>query len=156
MNLSTVAENELSEHKATPELMAEFSQRATKHSYSSKEVLFQQGEPASKVYLVRHGEVFLTMSISSSHAMGFRATEGSLVGLPATFSNEPYSMTASAERGSQLEILDREQFLRMLVAKPSLSLDVLKILAAETRSARVAIVEVGSRRRSLKRKTLIN
>jgi len=43
--------------------------------------------------------------------------------------------------------MDRDQFWQMLIKKPTLSLDVLQILAAETRSARIAIVELGSKRR---------
>jgi CRP-like cAMP-binding protein len=61
-------------------------------------------------------------------------------------------MAAVAERGCELEQMDREGFWQMLVAKPSLSLDVLQILAAETRSARIAIVELGSKRRMVRRK----
>jgi len=144
---SLVSESDLSAHKATPELIAKISQWATKLSCTRKTVLFQQGEPASNVYLVRAGEVILTMPISSTRAMSFRAMEGSLVGLPAAFSNEPYSMTAVAGVGSELERMDREQFWQMLIKKPTLSLDVLQILAAETRSARIAIVELGSKRR---------
>ena len=150
---ATPSESQLSEHQATAELIAEFRQRATKLSCSRKTVLFQQGEPASNVYLVRTGEVFLTMPISPAHVLGFRAMEGSLIGLPATFSNEPYSMAAEALAGSELEKMDRDQFWQMLIKKPALSLDVLRILAAETRSARIAIVDVSSKRRhGLKRK----
>jgi len=148
----SVSESDLSEHKASPELVAEFSTRATKLSCTRKQILFQQGEASSGVYLIRAGEVILTMPISARRAMSFRAAEGSLVGLPATFSNESYSMAAVAERGCELEQMDREGFWQMLVAKPSLSLDVLQILAAETRSARIAIVELGSKRRMVRRK----
>jgi CRP-like cAMP-binding protein len=144
----------LSEHTATPELIAAFSNLATELVCDEARVLFQQGESEKGVYLVRGGEVVLTMPVSPAHAMGFRATAGSLVGLPATFGNEPYSMTALAQSGSVLEHMDRETFLRMLIEQPTLAIDVLAILAAETRSARIAIVDLGSRRRGLRRKGL--
>jgi CRP-like cAMP-binding protein len=131
----------LSEHKATPELIEAFSKRATEIVCDTARVLFQLGESENGVYMVRTGEVVLTMPISSAHSMGFRATAGSLVGLPATFSSEPYSMTALAQPGSVLEHMDRESFLRMLLSQPTLSLDVLTILAAETRSARIAVID---------------
>jgi CRP-like cAMP-binding protein len=147
----------LSEHKASPELTAAFSNQATELVCDEARVLFQQGESEKGVYLVRGGEVILTMPISSAHSMSFRATEGSLVGLPATFSDEPYSMTALAQSGSVFGHMDRESFLRMLVERPMLAIDVLAILAAETRSARIAIVDLGSRKRGLRRKaTLFN
>lgn len=146
---SAVAESDLSGHKATAELIAEFSEKATKFLYPKPTVLFQQGEPATNVYLIRSGEVVLTMPISKGHAMSFRAAENSLVGLPATFTNEPYSMTAIAQENTEVERMGREQFWQMLVTKPALSLHILKILAEETRSARIAIVELGHRRRSV-------
>ena len=145
----------LCEQKATPELMAAFSKRATEIKCDIARVLFQHGESGNGVYMVQSGEVVLTMPVSSAHAMGFRATAGSLVGLPATFGNEPYSMTALAQSGSVLEHMDRETFLRTLIERPTLAIDVLAILAAETRSARIAIVDLGSRRRGLKRKGLV-
>ena len=61
-------------------------------------------------------------------------------------------MTAFAQPGSVLEHMDREPFLKMLLSQATLSIDVLAILVAETRSARIAIVDVRSRRRGLKRK----
>jgi CRP-like cAMP-binding protein len=134
--------------------MAAFSERATEIMCDTARALFQHGESGNGVYLVRSGDVLLTMPISSAHAMGFRATAGSLVGLPATFGNAPYSMTALAQSGSVLEHMDRETFLRTLIERPTLAIDLLAILAAETRSARIAIVDLGSRRRGLKRKGL--
>ncbi len=58
-------------------------------------------------------------------------------------------MTALAQSGSVLEHMDRETFLRMRIGQRRLAIDVLAILAAETRSARIAIVDLGSRRRGL-------
>lgn len=141
------ASAELSDNKATPELIAEFSQRTTKLVCTRKLVLFERGEPAKQVYLIRSGKVELTMPITSGEAMGFRAAVGSIVGLPAAFSNEPYSLTALAYKGAELEEMDRRQFWEMLISKPALSLDVLKILTSETRSARIAIVDVRSKHR---------
>lgn len=109
--------------------------------YPKPHVLFQQGDSPSSVYLVRSGEVFLTMPVSLAQAMCLRAIENSLVGLPATFSNEPYAMTAIAQEHCEVERMDLEQFWLLLVTKPNLALAVLKILAAETRSARIAIVD---------------
>jgi CRP-like cAMP-binding protein len=101
------------------------------------------------------GEVELTMPVSRTRAIGFRASAGSLVGLPAAFSNQPYSMSALAKRGAELVRIDRSQLGEMLAAAPLLALDVLRILAAETRSARIAIVDVSAmhRGRGLRRRS---
>lgn len=141
------SEPALSEHKATPELISQFSQKAIKVVCKQDEVLFKMGEPVTSVYLVRAGEVGLMMPVSHTHAMmGFRAESGSLVGLPAAFSNAPYSMTAVAWKGTELGVMSRERFIDMIATNPTLSLDVLKILAAETRSARFAATEMERKR----------
>jgi len=46
--------------------------------------------------------------------------------------------------------MSRERFSDLIASDHALSLDVLKILAAETRVARVAIVEAGAKRRNSK------
>jgi hypothetical protein len=52
-------------------------------------------------------------------------------------------MTAMAWKGAELRVMSRERFCDMIAANPALSLDVLRILAAETRAARIAIAESG-------------
>ena len=136
----------LSECAATPELTAIFSEGARKLTFSRDEVLFQKGQPGKSVYLVRSGEVGLTMSVSPLRGIGFRAKAGSLIGLPAAFGNEPYSLTAVARKGAELEEMNREQFCEMIASNSLLTLAVLRILAAETRSVRIAIIEIAKRR----------
>lgn len=147
-------ESALSEHQATAALTAEFRKRGTTLSFTEEETLFRQGDEPQSVYLVLSGQVELTMPVSRTQAMGFRAIAGSLVGLPAAFGNRAYSMTATVRRGAELVRINRQQLGEMLGEMPILALDVLRILAAETRSARIAIVDVsaGHRRRGLPRR----
>jgi CRP-like cAMP-binding protein len=146
-NTEIDVEAALSEHKATLELIAALRKTATQHVCTRDEVLFLQGEPAESVYLVSTGEVKLMMPVSRTHAMVFRAEAGSLVGLPSAFCGQPYSMTAVAISGTELKRIGRTDFCELLVANPALSLEVLRILAEETRSARIAIAEVRPRHR---------
>ena len=135
--------------KASADLIAAFEKRAIKVICSENQVLFSNGEPGRCVYLVLAGEVDLFLPLTSMDRMGFRAQSGSFVGLPAAFSNEPYSMTAVARKGAEFAMMSRDRFLDLIATNPTLSLDVLRILAAETRAARIAIVEAGiGRRRS--------
>ena len=142
-------EPSLSETTASPEFLTAFNKRAVQVSCNDDEVLFRIGEPGTSVYLVRSGEVGLVLPVSDTEGIGFRAKAGSLVGLPAAFSNEPYSMTAIAWRGSEIAVMSRERFCDLIASDHALSLDVLKILAAETRAARIAIVEAGAKRRAV-------
>ena len=147
------ADGSLYECEASPDLIAAFDKRAVKVTCSETEVLFSRGEPGSYVYHVRTGAVTLTLPIANNHVITFRAESDSLIGLPAAFSNQPYSMSAIAMRGSEVAMMGRDKFCDLIANNPALSLDVLKILAAETRAARVAIVETGMKRRGVVQST---
>lgn len=132
--------------KASPSLIAAFEDSASKVVCSENQILFNAGEPGSCVYLVLSGETGLLLPLTSMGGMGFLARSGSFLGLPAAFSDEGYSMTAVALKGAELAVMSREKFCALIASNPALSFDVLKILAAEARAARLAIVEVdGSR-----------
>jgi len=148
--IEVTVDGSLYECKASPGLIAAFEKRAIKVICSENQVLFSNGEPGRCVYLVLTGEIGLLLPLTSMDGMGFRAQSGSLVGLPAAFSNGAYSMTAVARNGAELAVMSRDKFCDLIRTSPMLSLDVLRILAAETRAARIAIVEAGfGRRQSL-------
>jgi CRP-like cAMP-binding protein len=134
-------EHVLSDCAPSAELTSKFLEKGKRLTLDRDQILFHKGEAANSVYLVNYGEVELFMPISDVRGIGFRAKAGSLVGLPAAFSNEPYSMTAVAWKGAELSEMKREKFCELIATSPSLSLDVLKILASETRAARTAICE---------------
>ena len=128
--------------KGSPELVAAFEKRAIKIACSENEVLFNDGEPGKCVYLILAGEIRLFLPLEPLDR-GFSAGIGSFVGLPAAFSNEKYSMSAIAQKGTQVAAMSRDKLCDLVAADPVLALDVLRILAAETRAARIAIVESG-------------
>ena len=133
--------------KASPELIAAFARKAIRTVYAQDDVLFNSGEPGKFVYLVLAGEVSLFLPLNSMDGLGFHACSGAFVGLPAAFSNEPYSMTAIARKGAEVAIVGRDKFCDLVAADPVFALDVLRILAAETRAARITIVEAEIGRR---------
>jgi CRP/FNR family transcriptional regulator len=104
------------------------------------QVLFRQGEPPIGVYILRSGEAALIMTSEAGEVvMCLRATAGSLLGLPAIIGNEPYTLTAKARKGSDVSFVSREDFEDLMRAEPSLTLNVLKVLATEVRAARKAL-----------------
>lgn len=124
---------------ASHELLSAFAASAIKVSCPDHRVLFQKGEPGTCVYLVQAGEVGLIHPVSSTRALAFRARKDSLVGLPAAFSDEPYSLTAVAWQGAELALMSSAKFCKMVASDRTLSMVVLRILAAETRAARMVI-----------------
>jgi CRP-like cAMP-binding protein len=106
-------------------------------------VLFCQGDPASGLYILRSGMAILTLrSETGGVAMCFEAYAGSLLGLPAIIGNVPYSLAATAQRGSIVRYVTRDDFEELIRVQPSLYPNVLKVLAAEVRTARQALSDI--------------
>jgi len=79
------------------------------------------------------------ISPSGDELMSMPVSAGSVLGLPAVVGNQPYSLTASALKGAELAFVNGEEFSALMLSTPSLSMSVLRILAAEVRNARSAI-----------------
>ena len=106
------------------------------------QILFRQGEAPIGVYILRSGEAALVMTSEADEVvMCLRAAAGSLLGLPAIIGNEPYTLTAKARKGSDVRFVSRDDFEDLMRAEPSLTLNVLKVLATEVRAARKALAE---------------
>ena len=146
----TPAVDTLYDCKASPALITAFEKNAIKLTCTENQVLFKEGEPGDAVYLILAGEIGLFLPLTPMDGMGFRARAGAFVGLPAAFSNESYSMSAIAREGTHVALMSRDRFCDLIAADPVLALDALKILAAETRAARITIVEAGNGRRGRK------
>jgi CRP-like cAMP-binding protein len=78
-------------------------------------------------------------SRSGDQVMSIPVSAGSLLGLPAILGDQPYSLTAMVFKGAQLSLVTRDDFSLLMLNEPSLSLSLLRVLAAEVRSARLAI-----------------
>jgi CRP-like cAMP-binding protein len=129
----------LSECVADCELAAAIEARSTLLRIETRRTLFRQGHEPSRLFLLSAGEVVLTTKQSNGSTLGFRAIPGSLIGLPAVAGNQPYSMTATVARNSELYAISVAIFRELVGRNPRLSFRVLEILAAEVRSARLLI-----------------
>jgi CRP/FNR family transcriptional regulator, cyclic AMP receptor protein len=125
---------------ADAELLDGLRREAKPLSCSEKQVLFRQGDPPTGLYILNSGEAELTMdSPEGAQLMAIPAAPGSLLGLPGLIGSEPYSLTAIALPGAQLSFISRDSFLNLMKTDLVLSLKVLQVLAAEVRSARIAL-----------------
>jgi CRP-like cAMP-binding protein len=125
---------------ADPELLDGLQRKGKPLSCREKQVLFRQGDPAIGLYILNSGEAELTMdSEQGTQVMAIPAAPGSLLGLPGLIGSEPYSLTAVALPGAQLSFISRDDFLNIMKTDLVLSLKVLQVLAAEVRSARIAL-----------------
>ena len=103
-------------------------------------ILFRQGETPKGLYILQSGEVALMRQSPSGRAIiCLNAGPGSLLGLPGIIANEPYTLTAMVRKGSTVGFVSRNDFEELMRSRPSLNLDLLQVLAAEVRSARLTL-----------------
>jgi CRP-like cAMP-binding protein len=125
---------------ADPELLKVLETRSIPVECAEDRVLFNQEEPADGVYILKEGAATLTMNAKDGRRIfSIQAVPGSLLGLPALISDQPYSLTAIANSGAQVGFVGRADFFALVQADPLLSLKMLQVLAAEVRTARQAL-----------------
>ena len=127
---------------ADRELIEALEKRATRIVCEDDRVLFAQGESPAGLYILKAGGARLAMaSPTGDMIMSIPVVPGSLLGLPALIGNQPYSLTAKALKGAELHFVSHASFSRLMLDEPRLSLSILRVLAAEVRTARYAISE---------------
>ena len=111
---------------------------ATEHRCPPGEVLFRQGQAADGVFVVRRGKVRLSAwSHDGDERLPYRtAGPGYVLGLPALFSGEPYSLAAEVLEESVLGRVDREAALDLVRRHLDLCLQAADLLAREVRNLR--------------------
>jgi CRP-like cAMP-binding protein len=125
---------------ADPELLRVLETRSTHFVCDTERLLFNQDDPAVGIYIVQKGGVTLTMNAKDgARIFSIPALPGSLLGLPALISDQPYSLTAIAHSDAKVSFVSRSDFFALIQADPQLSLKMLQVLAAEVRTARQAL-----------------
>lgn len=125
---------------ADRKLIAALEKRSTRVVFSSGYTLFHQGESPKGLYILCGGEASLVMkSTAGTVLMTLQVPAGSVLGLPGIVANESYTFSASACPGSEVRFVSRQDFEDLIRDEPSLYPSVLEVLAAEVRSARLAL-----------------
>jgi CRP-like cAMP-binding protein len=121
------------------ELKTELGRLASPVSRQKGSVLFRRGENVSGVFLIRKGKV--SMELDAADGIYPPRTFGpdSILGLPATLSGTPYSLTARTTEPSELDFVPRQAVLNMLRDKPSLCFQVMALLSEEIVETRSSI-----------------
>jgi CRP-like cAMP-binding protein len=127
---------------ADPELIQALEKRAISIPCDDDRVLFLQGDPPAGLCVLIKGEATVSMTGEDGEPLvSVLATSGSLLGLPGLIGNQPYSLTAIARRGAKVGFISRADFNTLMHSDPQLALKILQVLAAEVRSARLAITQ---------------
>lgn len=95
----------------------------------SEHVLFDEDGETSGAFLVLKGKV--VMGIRNMPELDRVFSAGSLLGLPATFTGHPYSLTAVTVVQSDIIHLPREEFLQLMRERPELCREATDMLGRE-------------------------
>jgi len=141
---------------AEPDLIRALWQHAIPLDCSEGRKLFRQGDDPSGLFILHSGDA--TMFLENEGGVQVATVPmppGSILGLPALVSDKPYSMSAVAKKGATVGFVNRNDFSSLMLTEPLLALMIVRVLAAEVRSTRVAISEcqpARQRGRALRRK----
>jgi len=129
---------------ADPELIQALEKRATTISCGEDRILFRRGDQPTGLYILRAGEAAISMESegdTDALPLSCLATTGSLLGLPGVIADQPYSLTAIARKGANIGFVSKEAFNSLMQSEQCLMAKILQVLAAEVRSARLAITQ---------------
>lgn len=123
---------------AVRELAKALDAIASSHSCPPGGILFRQGQPGEGVLVVRRGQVRLSACSHDGHArLPYRTIgPGYVLGLPALFSGQPYSLTAEALEECVFGFVDRERALELVRQRHDLCFQAADLLAREVRELR--------------------
>lgn len=125
---------------ADPILIRALRERATPVNCDHDRELFRQGDEPTGIYILHGGDVTLSMESSTGDLlMSTPVAPGSLLGLPGLIGNVAYSLSASAYEGAEVSFVSKQDFTSLMLTEPSLSVMILRVLAAEVRTARHAL-----------------
>ena len=102
---------------------------------------FPTREVPRGLVILKSGKASLVMKAENGvEVMHLSFGSGSILGIPAVVTKEPYTLSAKACPGSDVGFVELSDFEEMLQAEPSLFPLVLAILASEIRAARIALI----------------
>jgi len=135
----------------TPEQLEKIAALAQVRSYSGREVVVNQGEPARALFAIVRGRLKVTSSGPDGRdtVLGIMA-EGEVFGEVALLDGGLRSATCTAIEPCELLVIDRAQFMDLLESSPAIAVKLLDVLAQRLRrlsqrSEDAAFLDVPSR-----------
>jgi CRP-like cAMP-binding protein len=111
-------------------------------AYPSGALLFREGEPGDRLYLVLEGEVEIVKALGSAEERVLNVFgPGAMLGEMSLLTpGETRSAGARARGGAEVATMTREDFETLLRRYPALCFDVLRVLADRLREADNALI----------------
>jgi CRP-like cAMP-binding protein len=125
--------------RVSSELKSILQSAGCKEHFPPTHVLFKEEAESDGVFLVCKGEVL--MGVRDLPELDRVLSAGSLLGLPATFSGRPYSLTAVSKVESDVVHVPRADFLQLMQDRPDLCREATYILGREVRFIKSALAK---------------
>jgi CRP-like cAMP-binding protein len=116
------------------EIRAPLEKLAVPEHYAAGSFLFKCGDPVRGVYLVRSGQVALSLPHTPEPPR--MAGPGSALGIPASVCSRPYSLTAENREAVEVGFIAAAKFVAVLKQYPVICLAVIETLASELNETR--------------------
>jgi CRP-like cAMP-binding protein len=101
-------------------------------------VLFRVDDENAGVFLVIGGKV--SMSFKALPRLDRVFGSGALLGLPSTFIERPYTLTATAITEADVVHVRQEEFIRLMIEQPDLCREATEILGREMAFIQSALI----------------
>ncbi len=122
---------------ASPELAAALEPFGSELSLPANKMLFERGEKARGLYLLKSGSARLSVPGAIDRSVG----PGALLGVPGTLSRGIYSLTAELLEESHVLFVPSEHISRLLAEHPDVGIQMVQILSREIQTIRDRITK---------------
>jgi CRP-like cAMP-binding protein len=124
---------------ASDNLMLCLGEVGKKKHLTAAEILFHEDGDNVGVFLVIDGTV--RMSVKGLPKLDRIFGSGSVLGLPSTFTERPYTLTATAITEADVVHVTQGDFLRLMVERPDLCREATEILGREMGFIHSALID---------------
>jgi len=119
-----------------------------KRHYTKGEVVFNEGEPGAALYIIKEGEVEITMNYKTDPIVLTNLSKGMFFGEIALFDETPRSATVVASKECEIIALSKPDFILFSQKEPSIGLKIVmrlgEILSIRLKTSNKQIEELKS------------
>jgi CRP-like cAMP-binding protein len=115
--------------QASDVLKACLAEIGEENHFAADDILFREDGDNAGVFLIVNGTV--CMSVEGLPWLDRLFGSGSVLGLPSTFTRQPYSLTATAITEADVVHVAQEEFVRLMLERPDLCREASQILSRE-------------------------
>lgn len=110
--------------------------------YADGTVLFREGEPGDRMYIIQEGQVEISSAVAGAQAIISVLGKGDFFGEMAILDSQPRCATATVRGSARLMVLARDTLLERVKQDPNTVLRLLRNMCERIRSLRQCLEEL--------------